>query len=233
LAGPLMNILPPKIRDSPALVRAVPFLIFVALTGSQGYVGETGRYWLYFLKTMAGAAMIWSMYPLVSEMRWKLSWPAVVAGIGVFVMWIKLTDMMRAIGLGSFGEWHNTSKPWNPQADFGSSLAAFFIVIRIAGSTLIVPPLEEVFYRSFVYRFVAKPDFQSVPIGQFLPVPFLVTSVLFGFEHNQWLAGILCGFVYQGLVCWKKRIGDAMTAHAITNFLLACWVVSKHQWHFW
>ena len=228
-----MNILPQRIRESPALVRAVPFFIFVALTFAQAHTGESGRYWIYLLKTLVGVAMIWSMYPLVAEMRWKWSWAAVAAGIGVFLIWVKLTDVTRAIGLGSFGEWHSTSKLWNPQADFAPGLAIFFIVVRMVGSALVVPPLEEVFYRSFVYRFIAKPDFQSVPIGQFLLVPFLATSVIFGFEHTQWLAGILCGFVYQGLVCWKKRIGDAMTAHAITNFLLGCWVVAKHDWRFW
>src|ERR1044072_7232267 len=75
----LMNILPAQVRQSPGLVRAVPFLIFVALTTLQPYAGVTGRYWLYFAKTVAGAAMIWSMYPLVSEMRWKWSGAAVIA----------------------------------------------------------------------------------------------------------------------------------------------------------
>ena len=45
--------------------------------------------------------------------------------------------------------------------------------------------------------------------------------------------GILCGFAFQGLVCWKKRLGDAMTAHAITNGLLGLWVVWRGAWHFW
>jgi len=227
-----MNVLPARIRESPSLIRVVPFVIFVALTAAQSWTGDTGLYWIYLLKTVVGAAMIWSMYPVVAEMRWKWSWEAVLAGVGVFLLWIKLGDLMRGVGLGSFGEWRTTSKPWNPHVDY-PRLANFLIIVRIAGSALVVPPLEEVFYRSFVYRFIARPNFQSVPIGQFLPLPFLVTSLLFGFEHSEWLAGILCGFVYQGLVCWKKRIGDAITAHAITNFLLGCWVVARQQSHFW
>ena len=72
-----------------------------------------------------------------------------------------------------------------------------------------------------------------MPLGQFAWVPFLATSAVFGFTHREWLAGILCGFVYQGLVCWKKRLGDAMSAHAITNLLLGLWIVWKGAWHFW
>ena len=93
--------------------------------------------------------------------------------------------------------------------------------------------MEEVFFRSFLYRYIAKPEFLTVPLGQFLWTPFIVTSVLFGFEHREWLAGILCGFAYQGLVCRKKRLGDAIVAHGITNFLLGVWVIHRGAWQFW
>jgi uncharacterized protein len=72
-----------------------------------------------------------------------------------------------------------------------------------------------------------------LPLGVFAWWPFLATSVIFGFAHREWLAGILCGMVYQGLVCRRKRLGDAMTAHAITNLLLGVWVVAKGAWFFW
>ena len=96
-----------------------------------------------------------------------------------------------------------------------------------------VPPLEEVFYRSFLYRYIAQKDFLSVPLNRFLPVTFLVTAGMFGFAHNEWLAGILCGAAYQWLVLRKNRLGDAMTAHAITNFLLGIWIVWRGAWQFW
>ena len=107
------------------------------------------------------------------------------------------------------------------------------IAARILGSTFIVPPLEEVFYRSFLYRYIANQNFLSVPLDKFLPLPFFATALVFGFSHNEWLAGILCGAAFQWLVLRKNRLGDAMTAHAITNFLLGAWVVWKHAWNFW
>jgi CAAX prenyl protease-like protein len=115
----------------------------------------------------------------------------------------------------------------------GTFLAWAFIAVRVLGSSIVVPPIEEVFYRSFVYRSVSRPDFESEPIGRFAWMPFIVTSVLFGVSHQEWLAGILCGFAYQGLVCWTKRLGDAMTAHAVTNAMLGVWVVSTGDWQFW
>ena len=179
-------------------------------------------------KTLVAVWLIWEMRPLVSEMRWAISWEAVVVGIGVFVMWVGLDPfypkfMTERRGLESrmtqFGE--------------NSALAWLMIVTRILGSTLVVPPLEEVFYRSFLYRYIAKPDFLSVPLNRFLPLPFFATAAVFGFSHFQWLAGILCGMAYQWLVLRKNRLGDAMTAHAITNFLLGVWVVWQGAWQFW
>ncbi len=230
-----MNPVPAPIRASPALVRIFPFALFVLLTALQPWVPETGMYWVYLLKTILVGAILWALRPLISEMRWIVSWEAVLMGVAVFVLWVKLGDITRAAGLGSFGEWRVSGRSWNPAALFGrgSTAAIFFLFVRVVGSTFVVPPMEEVFFRSFLSRYIAKPDFQSIPIGQFLWTPFVVTSLVFGFEHREWLAGILCGLAYQGLVCWKKRLGDAITAHAITNALLGYWVITKGQWQFW
>ena len=225
-----------QIKSSPILVRVDPFAIFLALTFGQNYFGETGRYWFYLAKTVVGAWLIWLVRPLIPEMRWRVTWEAAVVGLVVFVMWIGLANFLSWLHINpAFSEFKSSPKIWNPFPAFPEypALASFFVVVRIAGATLIVPPLEEVFFRSFLYRYLNKPDFQRVPLGQFIPMPFLVTSVLFGFEHREWLAGILCGFAYQGLVCWKKRLGDAITAHALTNLLLGLWVVWKGAWRFW
>ena len=180
--------------------------------------------------------MIWLVRPLIPEMRWTIGWEAIVVGVVVFVVWIGLQDFLSWMGINpSFAELKMSAKSWSPLFTFGAHprQAWLFVSVRIVGATLVVPLLEEVFFRSFLYRYIANPDFLSVPLGRFVLAPFIITSVLFGFEHREWLAGVLCGFAYQGLVCWKKRLGDAITAHALTNFLLGLWVVWKGAWHFW
>jgi CAAX prenyl protease-like protein len=225
---------------SPLVARVAPFVVFLVLTSCQGRFGAASAYWFYLAKTLVAVWLIWEMRPFVSEMRWAISWEAVVVGIGVFILWIgldpfypKLTEIITKLGLSKFFGTHQAI--WNPHEQFGqnSALAWLMIVTRILGSTLVVPPLEEVFYRSFLYRYVAKPDFLSVPLNRFLPLPFLVTAAVFGISHSQWLAGILCGMAYQWLVLRRNRLGDAMTAHAITNFLLGVWVAWQGAWQFW
>ncbi len=222
-----MQLLRAKFEHSPVYVRVVPFAVFLVLTFCQGSFGPHGAYWFYLLKTIIGAWLIWEMRPFVSEMRWVVSWEAVVVGVAVCVMWVGIDRLYPKFG--------NAGPEWNPHHAFPQqpALAWTFIVVRLLGSTLVVPPLEEVFYRSFLYRYLVKLDFQAMPFHRFHPLSFVVTSVLFGAEHYQWLAGILCGMAYQGLVIRKNRLGDAMTAHAITNFLLGLWVIYGGDWKFW
>jgi uncharacterized protein len=212
---------------SPVLLRTVPFAVFAALTLGQGLFGPASYYWIYLLKTVAGAVLIFMTASRVSELRWNLSWAAVAAGIGVFILWVGIDGTLVRFGIAA--------TQWNPHRQFGqdSPLAWTFVLVRLAGSSLVVPPIEEVFYRSFLYRYIQKGDFLSVSLGRFDWKAFLLTALVFGLGHREWVAGILCACAYQGLVWYKGRLGDAVTAHAITNFLLGLWVIGAEDWKFW
>ena len=236
-------------QTSPMVARVGPFVVFVALTALQGQLGEASRYWIYGVKTLVGAALLWMVWPWVQEMRWRGSWEAVAVGIGVWAIWVGLDGLYPSLDAAArsllspvakplgLEQWCASApvppKPWNPHEQFSPGIAWMIVVTRLFGSTLVVPPLEEVFYRSFLYRYIAKPDFQTVGLKYFGWLPFLVTAGIFGLAHYEWLPGILCGMLYQALVLRHNRLGDAMTAHAITNFLLGVWVIWKGAWHFW
>jgi CAAX prenyl protease-like protein len=231
--------LPEKLSRSPVAVRVAPFVVFVILTAAQGKLGPASAYWIYLAKTLAGAWMFFALRPFIAEMRWAFSWEAVAVGVGIFAAWVGISgewttqsSLWMKLGLAHPPQ---AAASWNPNEQFGagSALAGLFIAVRILGSTFIVPPLEEIFYRSFLYRYLANKDFLTVPLNRFVPVPFFATAAVFGLAHNEWLAGILCGAAYQWLVLRKNRLGDAMTAHAITNFLLGAWVIWRGAWNFW
>ncbi len=214
-------------RQTPIHARVAPFVIFVALTACQGQLVESSRYWIYALKTILGAWMIWAVRPAVEEMKWKFSVEALLVGVGVFVAWVGLDSLYPKLS--------EAGKPWNPNVEFGegSPMAMAVIATRILGSSLIVPPIEEIFYRSFIYRYMVDQDFMKVGLSAKSWKALAITAGVFGFAHHEWLAGILCGLAYQWLVLRKGRLGDAITAHAITNFLLGIWVVWKGAWNFW
>jgi CAAX prenyl protease-like protein len=223
-----MKFLSRKYTSSPELARIAPFAVFAALTFLQGRFGPLSLYWVYLLKTVIGAWMIWAARPFVEEMRWKLSWEGLAVGVIIFAAWVGLDGLYPRLARAEGG--------WNPNQQFGagSAISWFYLCVRIGGSTLVVPPLEEIFYRSLLYRCLVKSDFRTVPLSQFHALSFVITSVVFGLAHpDRWLAGILCGFAYQGLTVKNGRLGDAMTAHAVTNFLLGVWIVWKGAWQFW
>ena len=131
MVNPLQN----KLAASPTLARVAPFVIFLGLTFCQGQFGEASRYWFYLAKTIVGAWLIWSVWPLVPEMRWKFSWEAVVVGVGVFALWVGLDGLYPKLG--------QAGTPWNPHVQFGenAALAWLMIATRFVGSSLVVPPL--------------------------------------------------------------------------------------------
>lgn len=220
---------------TPATARVAPFLAFVLLTFAQDSAGPAGPYWIYLAKTLLGLLMLAAIWPAVAELRWKISWEGILVGVAVFAVWIGIDPLLERLGwTGSYPKM-TLGQPWNPNTVFGdgSTLAWLFIAVRIAGSTFVVPPLEELFYRSFLYRYAEKTDFLSVPLGRFIPRPFVVSAAIFALAHREWLAALLCAAAYQGLVCWRKRLGDAMTAHAVTNLLLGLTVAFRGQWQFW
>jgi uncharacterized protein len=225
-----MNFLREKLQASPIHARVVPYVLIVALTFAQDSGSGSFRYWAYLFKMVVGAWCVWEMRSLVPEMRWAISWEAVAAGILVFLLWVGLDPFYpKSQLLFKIGD------PWNPVKAFADqpALGIFFVAVRTFGSALIVPPIEEAFYRSFLYRYFVRQNFATLPFSRRHWLSLVVTSLLFGLAHYQWLGGVLCGLIYQGLVIHKNRLGDAMAAHAITNFLLGVYIYSSGAWQFW
>lgn len=219
-------------------------MLFLGLTALQGEFGEQSKYWLYVAKTIVGAIAVAVVWPLVKEAGVRFSVASVGAGIGVFLIWVgldpfypdfvQLCPFFKKMGLEFLCSSEKSAALWNPFLDVSQPLAIFFVAVRIIGSSIVVPPLEEFFYRSFLYRYIASVNFLDIPLSKFIPRSFIITSLVFGFVHNQWLAGILCGAIYQWLVIRRGNLGEAIVAHGVTNLLLGCYiVVTQDQWHFW
>ena len=126
-----MNWLRFQLTRTPLTARVAPFVVFVVLTFCQELFGPAGRYWIYLAKTLSGAAMLAAVWPVVQEMRWKLSWEAVVAGVAVFVMWVGLDDLFVLLGFQhSYPKWNLGGGPWNPHAQFVEKAAGGWVLAQ-------------------------------------------------------------------------------------------------------
>jgi CAAX prenyl protease-like protein len=147
----------------------------------------------------------------------------VVVGIGVFLLWISLDQ-----GWMSFGH----SAGFDPRTSSGATDWSLALP-RLLGAVLVVPVMEELFWRSFVMRWIARPEFLELTPAHVGSRALLVSSVMFGMEHSLWLAGIVAGLVYGWLYIKSKNLWVPVLAHATTNGLLGLWVLQTGQWSFW
>jgi len=116
----------------------------------------------------------------------------------------------------------------------GQPWAPLWLLFRVIGSTVTVPIAEELFFRGFVARRAINEDADSVPLGQFTWFSFLVSSVLFGVLHGDaWIAGIVVGMLFAGALYYRRRMVDAVVAHATTNALLSAYVIATESWSQW
>jgi CAAX prenyl protease-like protein len=110
----------------------------------------------------------------------------------------------------------------------------FFIAVRVLESAILVPVLEELFWRGWLMRWAIRPDFESVPVGQYTAVSFWGVALLFAAEHGPyWEVGLIAGVAYNWWLVRTRNLADCMLAHAVTNALLAGYVLVFDQWQYW
>ena len=105
-------------------------------------------------------------------------------------------------------------------------------IVKLIGSAFVIAPVEEVFFRSFLYRWLQNRDFTAVPLSRFDLSAFLWMVFLFTLEHDRPLAAAMAGGVY-GLLAIRWGLGSAIIAHVVTNLALGLHVIYHGAWAFW
>ena len=105
-------------------------------------------------------------------------------------------------------------------------------IVKLVGSAFVIAPVEEVFFRSFLYRWLQNRDFAAVPLSRFDLSAFLWMVFLFTLEHDRPLAAAMAGGIY-GLLAIRWGLGSAIVAHVVTNLALGLHVIYHGAWAFW
>jgi len=227
--------------DDAILHRALPFALFMAFIAiDEGIqlaarwqllsVPDSALYYLYPVKTFTVAAMLWMYRGHYTELRLKdlanakTSTAVFLAGAVTFALWISIDSTLPLNG---------APRGFNPALLPEGAIRLLMTATRVAGAVLIVPLMEELFWRSFLLRYLIDADFESVPIGRFTWTSFLVTTVLFGLEHHLFVAGMVAGAVYSIILYKTRSLAQCILAHAVTNLALACYVLYTGRWNFW
>lgn len=233
-----MTILAPRLRwfslrlpaqrerildDNPTAAYLIPFLAILA-TGMLARAASSDFEWLYGLRFAAAATALWVFRDRLQTLSWQMSWMGAATGVAVFALWL------------AFDRWQGTPSAGMPLplANAAASWKIGWITLRALAAIITVPLAEELAFRGFLMRRIGNADFETVPLHSASWTGALCSSVAFGLLHgDRWIAGILAGLAFAAVARKTNRIGEAVLAHAVTNALLAVWVLSLGQWQYW
>lgn len=213
------------------LARVLPFAVYMAFLVVEGLAAsnwpELDARWIYPVKVGAVALVLWHYRAEYRELlaRPDPRWAVLVApllGIAVFVLWINLDIGWLNLGGGA---------GFDPRDD--GAVRWDLALLRLAGAALVVPLMEELFWRSFLLRWIDQADFQALEPARISLRALLISSLLFGLEHTLWFAGILAGLAYGWLYRASGNLWAPIVSHATTNLLLGIWVLHTGAWIFW
>ena len=210
----------------------LPMAVFLAFTWAGGH-WEHFYPASYVLKTVLTAILLVLFWKKYTPIRWNFWWLGAVLGILGVVQWIGMETLLLR-------HWPNyprlSGAAFDPQAAFASPAAMWgFIAVRWAGAALVVPVMEELFWRDFLWRSVVAPaDFKLARLGDWdRGIPLLVVTLAFASVHVEWMTAIVWGIMVGALLIYTRSLGACIIMHAVTNFLLGAYVLFRHDWRFW
>jgi uncharacterized protein len=231
MPGPRLGGVSGLINDDVAYL--LPMAVFLAFTWAGGH--WPGFYVTsYVTKTLLTALLLILFRRHYSTIRWDYAWLGALLGVVGIVQWVGMEK-------GLLHLWPNypriTTDVLDPTSAFTSRAGLWsFIAIRWAGASLVVPFMEELFWRDFLWRSIAAPaDFKLAKIGEWdRGIPILIVTLLFCSVHlNQWVTALVWGGMIGTLLLTTRSLGACIVMHGVTNFLLGAYVLIWHDWWFW
>ena len=218
-----------------ALVRILPFGLFMLLLALRGMLAgsdnaDIDARWIYGLNVvLVGGLLLWLwreygelVRQLAPDVREALL--AVAVGLVVFVLWISLDAPWMTLG--------EPTASFVPVDDSGRLLWAL-IAVRWIGAALVVPVMEELFWRSFLMRWIDNVRFEAVLPQRTTLKAIVLSTFVFTLAHTLWLAAAIAGLAYAWLYVRTGKLWVPIVAHAVTNGVLGVWVVATRNWAFW
>jgi CAAX prenyl protease-like protein len=217
-----------KINVRKLMAFTLPLATLMALSGLRSLLGSSSQYWIYPIQTVLCGVLIlvfWRDYEFRAVIKPVFT---IAIGLLVFVFWI--APQAFCLGFTSRHVGFDPSIFSSEPAIYAATLGLRFLRLVV-----VIPLVEEIFFRGFLLRYLIKEAFQTVSIGVFSWFSFTAVAVCFGLVHSpaDWIAGVFAGALYNLVVYRTKNLASAVLAHAITNLLLGVWIMKTGQWGFW
>lgn len=220
------------LRRYPSAPYVVPFAVFMLLLAVQQYVPLPQS--VEFVSRCAIlAAVLWIFSRHVISFKLTQPLASLGIGLGVFLLWIG-PDLLFP---GYRQHWLFTNSITGQVTntiDSASLTEPVALIFRVLRAVVLVPIIEELFWRAWALRWAARSDFQTLPLGSYTRESFWIVAILFAAEHGPfWGVGLLCGVIWNWWMGKTKSLGDLIFVHAITNGTLCAYVLITKKWEYW
>ena len=219
-------------ETNPSLPYVLPFVAFLAFLAADDYLTVLGPF-EYPFRLFALALVLWVCSRHVIDFKIRAPLGTIAIGIAVFIVWIA-PDVLFP---GYRDHWlFQNSLTGQVKSSLPEDMRSNVMVLisRALRAAVIVPVVEELFWRAWLMRWLINPDFRRVPLGAYTASSMIITAILFASEHGPyWEVGLVAGFIYNWWIVRTKSLGDCILAHGITNGILSAYVVFFGEWQYW
>lgn len=209
--------------DNPVSPFVVPLLSVIAAALLTGLF-TSGLDRAYGLRVLVGALALFAYRRRFPVATWMFSLEATGIGALVFAIWLALAGEPDPAAVASMHVALDALGPIERSA---------WIVLKLIGSLAIIPIVEERAFRGYLLRRLVAADFVSVPWQRVTWLSVSVSSLAFGALHQQWIAGSIAGALFGILQARRGNFGEAVFAHAVSNTLIALWVLGFGRVDLW
>ncbi|HET9513719.1 MAG TPA: CAAX prenyl protease-related protein [Gemmatimonadales bacterium] len=222
----------PLARLSAHVPWVLPFAVFMVLLAVMPKLGLAPAVDQAVRLVLVGGVVLAVSRPVL-DLRVRSGIASVGIGVAVFLIWIGPDLLIPGWRESVLFSNDIVGRPESgfPEAGRTDPLA---IVLRFIRAAVLVPVIEELFWRGWLPRVAIDPAFERIPLGTYTPFVFWITALLFASEHGSWWeVGLVAGVIYNWWMMRTRSLGDCILAHAVTNAGLSTYVLLSGKWQYW
>jgi CAAX prenyl protease-like protein len=216
-------------RSRPWLPYVAPMILFIGMTYAESKFPEQ-YVQLYIAKVIVVLAALILFRSTWREIKFDSKWilPSVFIGVALCAAWIGIERSVQ------YKHFLGERPGFDPLTQIDSdAMRAVFLSFRFFGLVFLVPVMEEIFWRSFLLRFITRPDFLALKVGEFSMNALLIGSALFALSHPEWLPAVIFALAISLWLKYTKSLFACIVVHLVTNLALGVWVITQRDWVFW
>ena len=215
----------------------VPFALYLILSQFSTQFPNHYPYFYTVCVVLVGAVTFFLLRARgIVKMHRNIA-PGIIFGIVGIVAWIVICRLqLEQSIIRLLPEWLQPGEraSFNPFQSIDSTMGQWgFVAVRLLGLAVLVPVVEEVFWRGFLLRWIISPDWQDQEIGFFSLKSFLWVTFLFTLAHPEWIAAAVYCSLLNILLYWKRDLWNCIVAHGTSNLLLGIYVIYYRTWELW